>query len=61
MALQNAEYLGDGIYIHYDDERLQVGLTTGHHHPQVADNVIWFEPNEFLALRGWMDKHYPPS
>lgn len=61
MAMQHAEYLGDGIYIHYDDQRIQICLTVGHHDPEHADNVIWFEPNEILALKGWINKYYPSS
>lgn len=32
------EYLGDGVYCHHDG--YHVVLTTGHHLPENADNVI---------------------
>lgn len=39
-----AVYLGDGVYLgpgRFPGERV---LTTGHHDPTKADNVVWLEP-----------------
>lgn len=36
------EYIGDGVYLTYDRNAAnQVTLTTGHHDPRHADNVIY--------------------
>lgn len=44
-----SQYLGDGVYL----TKIENGivLTTGNHDPQLADNIIWLEPeiiNELL-------------
>lgn len=41
-------YLGDGAYASFDG--FNIVLTTGHHSPAQADNVICLEPAVFCAL-----------
>lgn len=48
------EYLGDGVYASFDRRGLVV--TTGHHDPAKADNVIVLEPFIIAALEKYVEK-----
>ena len=39
--MSNPKYLGDGVYVTEDGGSFV--LTTGHHEPQRAENVIWLD------------------
>jgi len=53
--MNNAEYLGDGVYAIRDDWN-RVALTTGDHNPAKADNVIVLEPEVLAAFDKWLRK-----
>jgi hypothetical protein len=46
------KYLGDGVYVLVTD--CGVLLTTGHHDPQWADNIIHLEPPVAEALMKYL-------
>lgn len=50
----NPQYLGDGVYASWNGE--QIILTTGHHDPANADNVIFLEPDVLRALDAFRKK-----
>lgn len=43
------DYLGDGVYATYTESN-SIMLTTGHHRPAYAVNVIYLEPEVMKAL-----------
>lgn len=47
--MSHARYLGDGVYAHFNG--YSVVLTTGHHDPAVADNIIEMEPQVMGSLK----------
>lgn len=51
--MTNPQYLGDGVYAHLDSFG-DVVLTTGHHLPAAADNVIVLEPQVLAAFQTWL-------
>lgn len=46
-------YLGDGVYASFD--RRGLVITTGHHEPDKADNVIVLEPFVIAALEKYVE------
>lgn len=52
--MRNAEYIGDGVYVHQNDYG-QIGLTTGHHDPDQATNHIVMEPEVLAAFLRWVE------
>lgn len=51
--MTNPQYLGDGAYCHINEYGHLV-LTTGHHEPQRADNIIVLEPEVLAALEKYI-------
>lgn len=49
------DYLGDAVYVHVTDDDSLV-LTTGHHEPSQADNVIYMDENVVAALLRYLDR-----
>ena len=49
-------YLGDGVYAHLDDNG-QLVLTTGHHEPRAASDIIYFEAPVVRKLVEYIEKH----
>lgn len=47
-------YLGDGVYASFDHRGLVI--TTGHHLPEKADNVIVLEPFVIAELEKYVEK-----
>lgn len=50
MKIKHEEYLGDGVYITFNTDRMMTVLTTGNHDPARADNVICLEPEVVIML-----------
>jgi hypothetical protein len=48
------DYLGDGVYAHIDEGGIV--LTTGHHDPALATNVIVIEPAVLNAFESYVAK-----
>lgn len=48
------DYMGDGVYVHFDGFNLVI--TTSHHDPRQADNVIAIEPEVWAALHRYRDR-----
>jgi hypothetical protein len=46
-------YLGDGAYASVREDDNAVVITTGHHDPEQADNVVYLEPPVFEGLISW--------
>lgn len=46
-------FLGDGAYASLDDYG-RVVLTTGHHDPRQADNVVVLEPEVLAEFERWL-------
>lgn len=42
--IQSAEYLGDSVYIHVDNDGVHVVMTTDSHLPKNAQNIIYLDP-----------------
>lgn len=51
-AMNDVQYLGDGVYCHYDDAG-RIVLTTGHHLPREAECAIVLEPEVLAAFDAW--------
>jgi hypothetical protein len=51
----NNQYLGDGVYIHFDGYHLW--LTTGTHETDLADNKIALEPEVLHNLEAYIAFH----
>lgn len=51
--MKDASYLGDGAYVHISDEG-NVVLTTGHHDPRDATNMIVLEPEVLATFMEWI-------
>ena len=45
-----ASYLGDGVYATIEIETGMIRLTTGDHREEHSTNIIWLEPEVFVAL-----------
>jgi len=56
LNMTNPQYLGDGVYAHLDDFG-SVVITTGHHLPSEADNVIVLEPQVLAAISNLVGNH----
>ncbi len=56
------EYLGDGVYASLNSFG-QIVITTGHHNPDEADNVIYLEPEIAKAVTGFIERatNYPKA
>lgn len=54
--MKDPEYLGDGVYAHIDDSG-RVVLTTSHHDPEQADDIIVMELPVLSALDRYIAKH----
>ena len=48
------EYIGDGVYVHLSEQH-DVVLTTGHHDPNEAKNVIVLEGEVVSKLQRWLE------
>jgi len=45
-------YLGDGVYAAVDaEDPFRIIVTTGSHNPEVADNVVYLEPEPMRQLQ----------
>lgn len=53
--MTNPQYLGDAVYVHVDDD-FRLVLTTGHHEPRQASNVIVLEPEVVNALMNYINR-----
>lgn len=42
------KYLGDGVYLSFENG--VVRITTGHHNPNEAQNVVFLEPETLIKL-----------
>lgn len=51
MPIENPIYLGDALYATYDD--YHVILTTEHHEPTQANNVIYLDKDVMKNLVAW--------
>ena len=47
-------YLGDGLYASHDG--WHVLLTTGHHDPKQADNVVALDPEVLVAAMSYLQE-----
>lgn len=53
-------YLGDGAYATVDKDAFHpLILTTGHHDPEQAENVIYMEPSVMIALVDVIEREFP--
>ena len=53
--MSHARYLGDGVYVHFNDAH-QIVLTTGSHVTGDADEVIYLESEVYQALVEWFEQ-----
>jgi hypothetical protein len=51
LSLENPIYLGDAVYATFTD--YHVIVTTEHHEPHEANNVIYLEPSVLNKLVEW--------
>lgn len=54
LPMKFTQYLADGVYASFDG--FSVVLTTGHHDPAQAKNVIVLEPEVLAALEAWSQR-----
>ena len=52
--MPNPTHLGDGLYASWDGDTLV--LTTGHHDPGLAAQVVYLEPEVLAALRRYLEE-----
>lgn len=57
--MENPTYLGDGVYAQVHLPTGIITLTTGHHDPIIANNVIDLEPEVLQKLRDWLVTSQP--
>lgn len=58
MTTENqTSYLGDGVYATFDE--FGVMLTTEHHKPECAKNVVWLDPEISENLVNFIKLHLP--
>ena len=50
-------YIGDGVYASFDGYHLT--LTTGHHDPVDADNIVHLEPGLLTLINTWVKAGHP--
>jgi hypothetical protein len=51
MTIENPTYLGDAVYATYDD--YHVILTTEHHDPKEANNIVYMDKDVIRKLVKW--------
>jgi hypothetical protein len=58
MTTNNAQYLGDEVYVQEDsDDPSQIILTTGSHELGDSDNIIFLENCVIQSLYKWLQSH----
>lgn len=60
LGNNNAEYLGDGAYVHQNDVQ-DVVLTTGSHLVEDANDIVVLDPEGLTRLLVWLMRHKRPD
>ena len=55
MNIENPIYLGDAVYGTYNEELGEIVLTTGHHLPAHASNIIVMDSPTYANFKAWAE------